>query len=499
MKKEDAPCIEDLTEIIRGSFHPQPVVTHLNSAANISDYLKPRLQTFPSGIMKYRQFRLELRAGHPVFSVRTKARGSEIFRGIADSTLYTPCWDAHIHEGIDYEAIPAAKRKLYKTRQGQRLPFEHDIEKYKTTILTAQRQWGLKMYQLDSLVEMLQTLASTEPIPFHWIEENLLFPPPEEPIPASLSSASEDDADSKFEHLEEEDEFNVWDNAQKAMHAQDPLLPFQLGDLVCINSGGTADSDEPFFLARIVSVSNPPAWNSKEGKKAGATAANDWLVKVSWYDQVNAKKRVHWQKAKWKEQKDCVEWILKRNIYQALDDGLTSAGLIRHKHHRDILFYLDNPSLAISERSESDAESDSESEGDQGIEAYSSNPTFERLSPGPVTCTVDGVEITESTFPPEDGYRTVTEEEDKKEEVSRVGSNGKGASSIPRRTGNKSGGVRTRLRAAQQLRASRQLQSRRTSFTAMSSSVRSTVAQSIFDSQDGLEFLAAERKKQSNN
>ena len=93
--------MEDLAVVIRGSFNPEPVVVHLKSAANISDYLQPRLQSFPQGIMQFRQFQLELLKGIspiPVLKVRKKARGSEMFRGIAESTLYTPCWDPVVIE-----------------------------------------------------------------------------------------------------------------------------------------------------------------------------------------------------------------------------------------------------------------------------------------------------------------------------------------------------------------------------------------------------------------
>ena len=142
LKKADAPCIEDLTKIIRRSFNPEPEVFHLKSAANISDYLKPMLGAFPKGIMKFRQFKMEMRNGQPVFTVRTKARGSEIFRGMANSTLFTPCWDLndpHLAAGgIDYAAIPAAKRKPFLTEQ--------DLNKYRKTILAAHKQWGLKIY-----------------------------------------------------------------------------------------------------------------------------------------------------------------------------------------------------------------------------------------------------------------------------------------------------------------------------------------------------------------
>ena len=394
--------MEDLAVVIRRSFNPEPVVVHLKSAANISDYLQPRLQSFPQGIMQFRQFQLELLKGIspiPVLKVRKKARGSEMFRGIAESTLYTPCWDPGVIEGIDYKLIPPAKRRPFLTEQ--------EVKKYEKTITMAQKQHGLKAYQLDSLIGMLVTLESEEPIAFHWFDENLM-------LGSTAAAAAVASSPSETDISEDSEGFDAWDNEQRALHDKHPLLPFKLNDLVTVNSGKGPDDPEPFYLARIVTHKNPPAWNSAEGKRAGASHAGDWMVQVSWYDQTTAPvKRVHWQKAKWKEQKQSLEWILKKNIYQTLDKGLTALSQIYKKDYTDIEFYLDNPQLeektqVVSDDSEAQRGSDKDSESDADEETQSNSPIQEfetnpdetvSMTSDSVVTVIDGITITGSARP----------------------------------------------------------------------------------------------------
>ena len=390
-----APTTVEFSQIIANSFTPPPQVITLKSLANVSEGVEGMVRRFPRGIMKYKQFCLSMSSqGFPRLSCRVHPHGLELFRGMDGNDMFTRIYDEHVGpwQGIDYTKIPPAQRKEPPLTDA-------DIDKYKKTITKAHKQWKLTETQVLSLVEMLNTLANDDPLPFHWTTESILVKPRLEAAAVQqprleaaamqqpLGEADDDDDDSESDLINQHKaSFDVWNQKQTALHAGDPLLPFKIRDLVAVNNGNAQSDPDPFFLAEIVSIEDPPDWADVAGAEEG-----DWLVQIRWYDRsgVSKKKNQGWTKSKYERQNGDtqLEWIPKKSMYTVLEQGLTSTGHIRKSDHKNILFYLKHPELAreaeYQDQCETAGEVDEQSslEVDMPeIEEFESPP--QSLSPG---------------------------------------------------------------------------------------------------------------------
>jgi hypothetical protein len=231
---------------------------------------------------------------------------------------------------------------------------EEDMVRYRKTVSNAHAQWGLTAQQEERLGECLEVLEDTSPLPFHWVEEKLLLT---EGLTWDLESSKSDDSDlegSDGQELKTETRTNVWAPQDVAEMEKTPLEPFQLLDLVVLNSGMPADSDTPFYLARIVSIDNPPPWGDVDG-----ATADDRLVQVHWYKK---NPKIDWHRAKYTAMHDSrgdpvLEWTMVSTFYFTLEKGLTDIGSkIRKQNPNDqkiIEFYLEHPELEQQNRSPS--------------------------------------------------------------------------------------------------------------------------------------------------
>lgn len=334
LRKTCAPTPVEFAEVIKNSFTPSPNVIFLGSLANISHGVQSMVHRFPTGIMKYKQFQLSVcELGFPRFACRVNPHGSEIFRGIDDNSMFTPVFDGHIlpWQGIDYTEIPPAQRKDPLT--------EDEVKKYKKTIRVTSEQWKLTANQLETLAKMLETLVDPAPIPFHWSKDSRMLP---QQLEASVENDIDHDTDSVASQAPSGGSGTVWDEQHGNKAKSDPLYPFHIGDLVCVNNGRDTTDLDPFFLGKIVSVDNPPRYTAVEGADK-----DDRLLQVKWYDRATASKKKNkaWTESKYAEEAH-LEWIAKKTVYCALEQGLAAAGTIRKNNHALINFYLSNPSLA---------------------------------------------------------------------------------------------------------------------------------------------------------
>lgn len=406
LKYTDAVTIEELATVLSMSTTPTPKPIILNTVANLSDHLHPKMRKFPVGIMKYRQFKFEMQHGKPIFRCRKVAFGtSEIFRGIGDNSMFTHVFDQQsetvtagngldphevIPQGVVFEEVPMAQLK--------ECPSQEHINNWKKTINNAYKQWGLTEDQLASLVTHLIRVVSLEPIPFHWLEEGLTLVQDDaygeesdvEDLAAvtplntgrtSASSCSTSSTQAESTSLSH----SIWrPDDLRRMELDDPLSPYRLGDLVVINSGAAASgaaSDPqqvPFWLGKLHSIDNPPPFATVNGAQA-----EDILVQVHWYyndekdlvsmtaddtkSSSSGTARPLWQVIKWfpgvqsnpgpqrrsrnrrARNTRVLQWLPKKTFYCVLQDGLTRTGRIRSSDRKLIGFYLTNPELTITE------------------------------------------------------------------------------------------------------------------------------------------------------
>lgn len=356
MKFCDAVTPEELAAIFRSAFNPSPEIVFLRSVANVSDALNPimarEMTSNPrhDGLMSYRQFKLGTLDSTPFVQVRKLARGDEIYRGLDPQTMSTPLFKP-LSPGLQWENVGPAQAKETSA---------DDISQYRKTIKNAKLQWGLTEPQETRLSECVAVLESTEPLPFHWVEQNLLLMegPEKQQLLSQHTNGGLIVQDPEYDEVEgdvsepdlvalEPVTSNPWDPQHVAEMNRSPLLPFHLYDLVVCNSGGDADSDDPFFIARIVSVDNPPRWQDVDG-----ATEHDRLVKVHWWDKRDG---ANWKKAKYRPMLDRdgnpqVQWTVVAVFYFTLINGLTTEGKRIRKQNPDdqkgIEFYLKHPELA---------------------------------------------------------------------------------------------------------------------------------------------------------
>jgi hypothetical protein len=353
MKFRDAVTPEELADIFRNAYNPSPEIVFLRSVANISDTLDPTMAREMTsnprhdGLTSYRQFKLCTQDSIPVVQVRKLARGDEIFRGLDPQTMSTPLFQSW-SSGLQWQDVGPAQAKETS---------HDDILQYRKTIRNADLQWGLTAAQKNRLTQCVEVLESTEPLPFHWVEQNLLLMERPErqhtnggpivTIPDPESDEPEEDVSETGLVALEPVTANPWDPQHVAEMAMTPLLPFHMFDLVVCNSGQDEDSDDPFYLAMIISVDNPPHWQDVDG-----ATENDRLVKVHWWDK---KSGASWKTARYKplldrDNKPLVQWTTVSCFYFSLVNGLTQRGKRIRKQdpddQRSIEFYLKHPELA---------------------------------------------------------------------------------------------------------------------------------------------------------
>lgn len=525
LRKTNAPTIDEFAKVIENSYTPQPKVIVLKSLANVSHGVLDMVSRFPKGIMKYKQFWLSMSdEGFPRLACRVHPHGSELFRAMDGNDMFTRIYDEHVGpwQGIDYTKIPPAQRKEPPLT-------DKDIEKYKKTISRAHQQWKLTEKQVQSLVEMLQTLANDEPIPFHWTTESIIVNPRleavQQPLPCENELELFDDESAPTPAA-----FDAWDVKQTAKHDSDPLKPFKIADLIAVNNGNAVTDPDPFFLAEIVSIDDPPDW-----RKVSGAAEGDWLVQIRWYDKAYNSKRKHlgWKEAKYQKQTGAkqLEWITKKSILTTLEKGLTSLGKIRASDYKNLEFYLKHPEVALEQtfqdQNGKDVEPEDPQKGEDELEDPKKNAaggddedadedsgsSTESLSESPVSGTKsvekidDELDSDENAINAELGIDEYASFADALETqplftTSILEEHSQSPNSRQRsaRSENKSGHktpIRTRRRARAQVQVatSKASLNRTTSASIVSSVGRPRTRRSIFDSDEGYAYLATEELK----